>query len=554
MYLCIISSSVLSITDDWSFLFKRSFQKDSIILQGKPYTCKVDIDSDGVVYAYCNDAHIGSTKSSRNDKLYHDCYPEFPSKRCDMFTIHDGDYCGNTHHTAILHLQCSSDSFEGLIGVIEETPCFYLIGIAVQCPASFFIPTFSPTFSPTLSLDDTNYTQIANLGIPVQQERRLLVGIVSCSIREPTLLKQLQSYVDICNSGWEVHVIVYTGVKVWEAPELQYIWTSSMLYCARVSRMLPVVVKYVKGCIRLAAKHRVEFNDLINNYDYFLSQEDDMAIKLQHIHYYVKWSSILDGTDYYPGFATAELPTKITAKEFSVNHRDNHLIWRSFTSSYDQDHKYFQVIMINGSAYLYYCKDWAPAYIISQKLLQYHASKPYWLGDEHQKFKNEYNPHFQHLWLAWHYKLVVPLHDYWFSWIHHTPDKYIGLSSDQMKLTENSAHESYDAFHNYYNHLPTVIEFDLFLEDCTMHKISVPNNYDVFHHKNSSRWQQSIQYSKDIKCSTCLDGSHFATVVLNFKGNYSFETRISNIEADVTCVDSFIEQYRSEYPGPGVGF
>ena len=51
MYLCIISSNVLSITDDWSFLFTRSYQKDNIILQGKPYTCKIDIDNDGVVYA-----------------------------------------------------------------------------------------------------------------------------------------------------------------------------------------------------------------------------------------------------------------------------------------------------------------------------------------------------------------------------------------------------------------------------------------------------------------------------------------------------------------------
>ena len=541
----IFINSIISITDDWSFLFEKSFQKENIILQGNKYTCKIDIDSNGIIYVYCNDVHIGSSKSSRMNNLLHDCYPGYSSKRCDIFTIHDGDYCGNSHHTAQIHLQCSSDSFEGLIGVIDVTPCFYIIGITVQCPPNFFIPTFSPTSIPTLPLEETNYTQIANLGIPVQHEHRLFVAIASCSIREPTLLKQLQSYVSICNSGWEVHVVIYTGEKIWENPALQYIWQSSMLYCDRLSRMLPVVVQYVKICSGLAAKHRIVFKELVNSYDFFVSQEDDMAIKLQHIHYYVKWSSILDGTEYYPGFNTAEIPISITGKEFSNNHRDNHLIWRSFTSINDEDNKFFQVIKINGTAYIYHVKDWAPAYIISQKLLKHHISKSYWLEDQFKVFHNEFNTHFQHLWLAWHYKLVVPIHDYWLSWIHHTPDKYIGISNKQVKISNNPHHENYDKFHNYYNHLPTVIEFELFLEDCTMIKINVPHNYDLFHHKNSSRWQQNIKYIKDIKCSTCLTNNHFAQVILTFKGNYSFETRISNIEATITCEDSFIYQYRS---------
>ena len=552
--LCLFVNRIKSITDDWSFIFERSFQNESII-QGNKYKCKIDIDSDGIIYGYLSEIHIGTSKSSSAGKLRDDCYPGYLSKRCVVFNLHDGDYCRNTHYTAQIHLQCLSDSnerFEGLVGVTKKSACHYTIGIVVECPKNFFVPTLSPTSSPTLPIDETNYTQIANLGTPVQYEQRLLVAVASCWIREPTLLKQLQSYVNICNNGWEVHIIIYTGVKIWEVSELQYLWQSSMLYCDRLNRMLPVVVQYVESCTSLAAKHRINFKELVNNYDLFVSQEDDMAIKLQHIRYYVKWAHILDGTEFYPGFATAEIPTSVTRKHFSVNHKDNPLIWRTFTSNYDQDNKFFQVIKIKESVYLYYVKDWAPAYMITQKLLKEHVHKTYWLEDEFKTY-NEYNTHFQHLWLAWHYKFVIPYDDFWFSWIHHTPDRYIGLSYEQRKISENSSHENHNMFHNYYNYLPAVVELDLFLEDCTMLRTNVPRTYDIFHHKNSqnlSKWQQNIKYAKDIKCITCLTNSHFAQVTLSFIGNYSFETKISNIEATVTCEDKFIWQFRTEYRGP----
>lgn len=160
MLFCINAVSI----DDWSFIFKRSFQKDNIILQGISYTFKIDIDNDGIIYGYCNDVHIGRSKSHRIDKLLHDCYPGHPSKRCDMFTLHDGDYCGNIHYTAQVHLQCSADSFEGLIGVTKENSCHYIIGIAVHCPASSFIT----------SLDETMY--IYNFGNP-QYERSINRGL-----------------------------------------------------------------------------------------------------------------------------------------------------------------------------------------------------------------------------------------------------------------------------------------------------------------------------------------------------------------------------------------
>ena len=72
----IFINSIISITDDWSFLFEKSFQKENIILKGNKYTCKIDIDSNGIIYVYCNDVHIGSSKSSRMNNLLHDCYPD----------------------------------------------------------------------------------------------------------------------------------------------------------------------------------------------------------------------------------------------------------------------------------------------------------------------------------------------------------------------------------------------------------------------------------------------------------------------------------------------
>ena len=381
------------ITKDWSFIFGKSFQKNNITLWGKAYDCKIDFDDTGDVYAYCNDIFMGTSKSSAVDHLDHDCYPGSNSKRCDMFSLHDGDYCGNTHRTGVLHMQCAVD-YEGLVGVIEESSCHSLIGITVKCPESFFIPTITPTFSPTLALEDTNYTMLSNLGFPQQRERKLLVAITAHSLREQILVVQLQNYVNICNAGWEVHIVIVTCQKIWDIPQYQYIWQSSMFYCDRLTRMLPIVVQWFESDGRLAAKHRIVFKELVNRYDFYLSAEDDMIMKLQHLHYYAKWSSKLKGSNFYPGLNTVELPISMTRRPYSINHKDNPFIWRSFTANYDQGQKYFQIIKINDTAYIYYCKDWAPAYIITQELLLFHSSQPTWLADEFKKF-NEYNTHFQ---------------------------------------------------------------------------------------------------------------------------------------------------------------
>lgn len=544
--LILVHDEVWCITKDWSYVFDKSLIKNNITLwDSKQYDCKIDIDKMGDVYAYCNDVFIGTSKTSAVDRMGHNCYPGSASKRCDVFSLHDGDYCGKTHRTGIVYMQCSIDKFEGLIGVSNEDYCHTMIGIAVNCPEKFFIPTFAPTIMPTLSVEESNYTMLSNLPYPKQTEHRLLVTITASALREQIQIIQLQHYVDICNAGWEVHVVIITGQKIWEIPQYQYIWQSSMFYCDRLTRMLPVVVQWSTDG-RLAAKHRRVFKELIDRYDFFLSAEDDMIIKLQHIHYYAKWSSKLAGSGFYPGFNTVELPTAMTKKPYSVNHRDNPMIWRSFTSSYDQAQKYFQVFKHNGELFLYYMKDWAPVFIISRELLLQHVSQPYWLGDELKKY-NEYNTHFQHMWLAWHYKLVVPLHDFWLSWIHHSPDRYIGLSFDKMQETSDPNNTDHEVFHNYYNHLPTVAEFDLFLEDCTGTKIAVPRGYDIIHHKNNSNWHQTVNYEKDIKCSTCLEHNHFATVTIKFRGNYSFLSKISNIDAGIVCQDSYINQERSVY-------
>ena len=88
-----------------------------------------------------------------------------------------------------------------------------------------------------------------------------------------------------------------------------------MFYCDRLNRMLPIVVQWFESDGRLAAKHRIVFNELVHRYDFYLSAEDDMIIKLQHLHYYAKWSSKLAGSNFYPGFSTTELLSLIHISE-----------------------------------------------------------------------------------------------------------------------------------------------------------------------------------------------------------------------------------------------
>ena len=140
---------------------------------------------------------------------------------------------------------------------------------------------------------------------------------------------------------------------------------------------------------------------------------------------------------------------------------------------------------------------------------------------------------------------MIPLHDFWLSWIHHSPDRYVGMSFDKMQETKDPNHKEHEIFHKYYNHLPTVIEFNLFLEDCTGITIDIPHNYDILHLKNYTAWQQNITYENDVTCTMCLANNHFAQVTLKFKGNYSFESRRSNIDARIICEDSYISQFRT---------
>ena len=109
---------------------------------------------------------------------------------------------------------------------------------------------------------------------------------------ESHVINTLQTLTSWCERGDEVHVVLYTT-----SHELApYVLDSKQrFFCQRLSAPLPVaVLEYDKNVtLNIAGMHRYLVAEKIDEYDWFLYTEDDLALTHSHVRYLQKWTRLL---------------------------------------------------------------------------------------------------------------------------------------------------------------------------------------------------------------------------------------------------------------------
>ena len=129
---------------------------------------------------------------------------------------------------------------------------------------------------------------------PVQQDRRMLfmLNAYDFNATESHVINTLQTLTSWCERGEEIHVALYTT-----SHELaSYVHEKKQrFFCQRLSASLPIaVLEYDKNItINIAGMHRYLVADKIEDYDWFLYTEDDLALTHSHVGFLQKWTRVL---------------------------------------------------------------------------------------------------------------------------------------------------------------------------------------------------------------------------------------------------------------------
>ena len=109
---------------------------------------------------------------------------------------------------------------------------------------------------------------------------------------ESHVTNTLQTLTSWCERGEEVHIALYTT-----STELaSYIFDQKQRFlCKRLSSSLPIaVLEYDKNItINIAGMHRYLVADKIEEYDWFLYTEDDLALTHSHVRFLKEWTRVL---------------------------------------------------------------------------------------------------------------------------------------------------------------------------------------------------------------------------------------------------------------------
>ena len=301
---------------------------------------------------------------------------------------------------------------------------------------------------------------------PRQADHRLLVvyAIQGISRRE-YLDAQIQHYVALCESGFEVHLLLATGPGAqWE----EYFRTSR-LFCFRTQRAIPlsVINEDFASEAALPARHRRVFLHFNGSYDYYLNQEDDVIMKTHNFYYYLKWMDIFDSRrewNLLPGFI------------------DNEVFWHRGSPSENISIPVIgffttYVLLFNHEPLLIFSKTLQRLYILNQNQLTRFSAMEEWLGDLRRPYF-EPNVHMQARWLSRYFRFAVPLRDYYSALTHHSSDRYVYLKSETEGF--QTPH------HNYAVHPAEFVQLVLELTNQV---------YEVNHHQ---RWELKLSPSRHL--------------------------------------------------------
>lgn len=242
------------------------------------------------------------------------------------------------------------------------------------------------------------------------------------------LRRQLARFVSACELGYDVHVVLvtYSGWNVSTTGVLD----PSELFCAAQGRAVPVEVElyplealppHTYGTLgTLAFQHRHVLYRRSNDYDLYVSMEDDVAVHAHHFSYFSKWSAAFSGTPFLPGFVSYEL-APWERSELRADHV--WLDWRlrnayRFLAGGQHD----AVAMRSSTCCLY---------MLTAAQLGAAIAEPNWLTVA-ATATGEFNPRFNSArWLHPFYTIVTPVEDFLRATVHLTTNKYINVMRTQ---------------------------------------------------------------------------------------------------------------------------
>jgi len=292
------------------------------------------------------------------------------------------------------------------------------------------------------------------LPIPTQSSGRVLAVINgawslenwSAPVRLRYLASQLHRYVAACEEGFEIHVALVT----YEGWNYTGAWNDRDYVCLRRSELLAIGVYMYpfeplpKGTFgtagTLAFQHRKLFLRKRALYDTFICQEDDVAVNVGHIKYFLHWAGVFKGTNLYPGFYDSE----VMHTSEPVVHRRNKaqsettvaLDWR-FKNG--QLFKWFNMIFFKS-----FFRASGRAYFLTAEMLARFCHSRSWLT-QLRNYRGEFNPFFgSAAWMEDTFHVVIPLDDFIRAQVHHLSEKYV--TEQLKKYLENPGSTKPDKF------------------------------------------------------------------------------------------------------------
>jgi hypothetical protein len=362
---------------------------------------------------------------------------------------------------------------------------------------------------------------------PTQQNDRILVAVVSATLGRVGLHKQLIKYLEFCERGYEIHIVLMTYDDFNVFKPVPAFDSNTSLFCFRTQMHIPVAFLKTPRDGKLTARYRVLFQNFSNKYDMFFSQEDDYLVEYRHVLYITKWLLHFRGTTFYPGFIAFEVPPNNP----SLRAHSYHPVvfpWQGFHS--------FQLQSLNGTVLASMRRPWSAFFFLTSEMLSEVSKNPSWKRDIDEEF-HEINAHFQHFWLTEYFRIVIPVCEFHESLIHHSSNRYSAMHFASLNTNAED-----------HNDVPSASEFFSVLLSCT----SCPGLIN--------RFPASVSFhsTEKMSCSQCLGHGQLAKLHPTYTGPFPDPpTFNSSIKLYYACENSTIAQFgrKENAPrSPGVPF
>ena len=120
------------------------------------------------------------------------------------------------------------------------------------------------------------------------KSRRLLFMAAVYGMKQFLYLQRTLDYVrDICNAGWNVSVVLHMSNEIqYDHPRYREI--QDRAYCHASGAFIPIELQhYGKIGFGLNKQHRITTLQRLDEYDYFVYAEEDMAFSLNHLNAFI---------------------------------------------------------------------------------------------------------------------------------------------------------------------------------------------------------------------------------------------------------------------------